>query len=119
MGLALRDLVSAGLTALELRAAGFSVMELKQAGITSVQELRKAGFDLVKLKAAFDIHELHDAGYSFNDLLQSGVDEKSLIDAGFGAQLEMQVGACFILFLYCLYCFCTCIVYCMSEYVPW
>lgn len=90
MGLALKDLVAAGLSALELRAAGFTVMELKQAGITSIQELRRAGFDLQKLKAGFDIYELHDAGFSFADLQASGVDDKSLLDAGFGAELEHQ-----------------------------
>jgi ribosomal protein L13E len=90
MGMALKDLVAAGLSALELRAAGFTVMELKQAGIVDVQELRAAGFDLQKLKAAFDIYELHDAGFTFNELQASGVDDKSLLEAGFGVELEHQ-----------------------------
>ena len=90
MGMALKDLVAAGLSALELRAAGFTVMELKQAGVTSVQELRSAGFDIHKLKAAFDIFELHDAGFTFAELQASGVDDKSLMDAGFASELEHQ-----------------------------
>jgi hypothetical protein len=90
MGLALKELVAAGVSALELRAAGFAVMELKQAGITSIQDLRSAGYDLHKLKNAFDIFELHDAGFSFEELQASGVDDKSLLDAGFGYYLESQ-----------------------------
>lgn len=90
MGMALKDLVAAGLSALELRAAGFTVMELKQAGVTDVRELRAAGYDLHRLKAAFDIYDLHDAGFSFQELQESGVDDKSLLEAGFGVELEHQ-----------------------------
>jgi len=84
MGLALKELVNAGFSAIELRAAGFTVPKLRKAGLSSIAELRRAGFDLHHLKSGFDIFELKDAGYYFRDLQRCGFDEKSLLDAGFG-----------------------------------
>jgi len=88
MGLALKELVNAGFSAIELRAAGFTVPELRKAGLSSIAELRRAGFDLRHLKSGFDIFELKDAGYSFSDLQRCGFDEKSLLDVGFGPELD-------------------------------
>ena len=89
MGLALKELVNAGFSAIELRAAGFTVPELRKAGLSSIAELRRAGFDLHHLKSGFDIFELKDAGYSFRDLQRCGFDDKSLLDAGFGPELDV------------------------------
>jgi Leucine-rich repeat (LRR) protein/ribosomal protein L13E len=88
MGLATKDLVAAGFSALELRAAGFSALELKNSGMKDPRRLYEAGYDMVKLKAAFDIGELKSAGFTFEMLRRSDFTDKCLFDAGFEFELE-------------------------------